>query len=289
MATNPGTNPDVSFSIPAIAEPPVPVTPAFSIPDSYKEKDFVKAHLDKENPMESILSHYESLHTSALAPTTIPGDNATDEDWESFYSKTRPQDTSKYDLAEKLDFPESPEITTQVNNVRADQLPKVKELMHKNGLTAKQAKALAEGFDNMQKETIQKNIASSKAENDKMNAQFNDMMVSLGPDREAAIQSAKEFMYNKIPKEILPAVQALPNEALVAMIATIHHVTKSKLKEDNFTGTPSSVHAYSDPAEARSALHKAQADPAYHNKFDPRHEDVRAKVQKLAAIVFPVK
>jgi hypothetical protein len=290
MSDIPGPE-SISFTAPAVATPEVaPVTPNHDfLPESYRDKEFLKPHLEKENPMEEILKHYEQLH-SKPADSPLPGPGATDEEWENFFSKTRPEKPDAYELPDKLELgDERKYIADQLNDSRQEILPKVKEAMHKYGLTKKQAEGLTKAYDDIQVDYATKQTEKFKAQQKEMDQSFDKLLNTLGPDKNAAVQAGKEFMFDRIPKEILPAVKNLPNEAIVAMVATIHAVTKDKFKEDSFMGVRNSSPVAGDLESARKELTKIQSNPAYTQKFHPEYNDLQVKARKLASIVYPVK
>lgn len=115
--------------------------------------DFAKAHLDtvgKVTELDGKVKDYDGrvipdLNKRLENAVNIPGDSATDEERQAFYSKLgRPETPDKYELDPVTDVP--------VYNEQVDKA--IRDILHKANLSGAQAKPVREAFVNMLRQGI---------------------------------------------------------------------------------------------------------------------------------------
>lgn len=208
----------------------------------------------------------------------IPGEDATDDDWNAVYdSLGRPETAGDYDIGAPEEVPDG-----FVYNAEHEQ--KMRELFHREGLTGKQASAI---WSKIQEETKTNFEGFYAGVNERLAAEHAKLNKEWGAKRnenlELANWVAREFGGEDFVKFL--------NESKIGQEPQFLRVAAAigaKLGEDRQNVQTKSSGALT-PDEAMSKIKAIQGDPkhAYHIKDATGHGEAVGKVEALFQMAFP--
>lgn len=242
--------------------------PADVIPVDFREKGYMKG---VEN-FEQLFKKLDGSQT-LVGERAIPGEGATDEDWDKYYKSTgKPESADKYEFNTETKLPEGTERNPELEG-------KFKELMHRAGISQKQAGVLSKGYDE-----LMVGVLNAKAEADKQaDINFDALGDKVFKDQKTAVlERSKQLIDAHIPEEMKEALSTLPNESLIIMAGVLEGVRAKYINEDAPGGgapTGGAVNMEERRAEARTLMNSE----AYTNQFHKDHETTKAKVNELYA------
>lgn len=235
-----------------------------SLPEEFRAENSLK----DINSLEDLTKSYVHAQKK-LGERVIPGDEASEEEWGSFFGKVRPKDISGYDFGiDEKTLPEKDQkYWTDVRN-----------LFHSAGVSKRQAKLLADGYDKIIIDVAQANAEFAKQQF----ADFNQKALELwGDKKDAKIDLAKKIIAENIPESMSAHLERIDNDSMIILAATINAISDKYIKEDNLlgtqTGSASSVSSLREEAKSLNAeLVKAQ------NANDQRKiSELMPKVQEI--------
>lgn len=255
--------------------PPPTYTPpeldlAQAIPPEYRDKPYFQ----KLQSFEQMVKEFDGLQgLLGRRPTGVPAENATPEEWDTFFSALRPKDPSEYELPE-TEY--SKAHGRDENYVKA-----MTSVLHKAGVNKHQAKIIAEGNDqaimDLRKQAQEKEAADLAARD----AEFDTKLKETFRDKlDSALARNKELIQKHVPAELQPHLANLPNDALLAVTTLLNDIHEKYVKADSFepNGGPTSG---ADPAALQAEGRKLMASDAYKDFRHANHDAVVNKVREI--------
>lgn len=244
---------------------PAPDLPELSalIPADYKDREYLKDIKDVPSLFKKL---DESQKLIGKRPAGIPQDNAKPEEIAAFNKAFGVPDKSE---AYELVVPEKGAMPKEL-------IEGVKGVFHKAGLSAKQAKAVSEGWNALLAE--QAKAAGAAAQQQDVN--FDELATeTFGERKVEALAQSKSLLEKYVPEKFKPMVNELPNDQLIILSAVLDGIRKDYISEDQIPrggGKPAGSFE-SQREEAR----KLMSTDAYRDPFHPDHASTKAKVDRI--------
>lgn len=232
-------------------------TPSFQdmIPEAYKGKEY----LQNVTSFDSLLDQYENAQ-KLIGKKSIPTTESSDEEWNEFYNKLRPETADKYEFTLQDGQEENKEFTS-----------KIKEIFHEAGLSSKQAKLIQEKYDGLLKE-----MGPNQEELDK---EFDDLSKKVfGTRQDEAIKVSKGLLDKYAPEEMKPFISELGNKELVILSSVLDKISSKFISEDKIPGQGGND---TNTTTARERARELMRSDAYKDVFHPEHNSVREKIKNL--------
>lgn len=263
---------------------PAPTPPAVDfpaiVPEAYRDKPYMQN-------IKSIDSLFQQLDNaqSLIGKKTIgvPEATATPEEWDSFFSKIRPENPDGYEL-KTVELPEDKANLQQYfDKVRTPEYEKdLKQLFHKAGLTAKQAEILTSEYDQLilKHDTSLTEMAEAMAAKDKA---FDELTTkAFGDQKDSALLRTKSAIKEFANDALADKLEQMDGDTLAAFAIVVDGLIQKYGKEDSyFTSNPVGSGGSLNPAALRSEAVKLQQDPRYTNPFHPEHSAVKERILSL--------
>jgi len=258
----PGASASVSLPLPPAGTPSPETPPAFALPDAYKDKPYLKG-VDSMDKVFKMLDGAQEL--IGKRPAGIPGPDATPEDKAKFYDALgRPKTSAEYvlDGSDKADQ----EFTSVV-----------KDVFHKHGLSAEQAKGVYADI----------NVALGKAaEKLGLAAQQQDVNFdelankTFGANRDKVLSISKSLLEANVSPSMKEHVAKLSNENLIVLADVLNNINAKYIKQDVAPGgSPTAVGL--TPASVSAKGRELMMSEAYNNPFHPNHAQVVQQVKEI--------
>lgn len=235
------------------------------IPAEYKDKPWIKDVKD----LPGLFKRTDGLLTEmGKRPAGIPEDNAPEEKWTAF--------NKAFGVPEKPeDYKLSPGTTEQPADPKFQE--GIKSVFHKAGVSARQAKVLEAGYNDL----VTAFLKDAKGASEAQDADFEKITNSVFGERKAeALNGAKQLIMAHTPEALKPHIEKLSNENLIILSGVLDAVRQQYISEDAMPRGGSAPMGMSQ--EQRQAKgRELMASKAYQNPFDPEHEKVKAEVQRL--------
>jgi hypothetical protein len=239
--------------------------------DSLKLDVNLKPFVDKEGNLNhaNLLKSYISTKKMVGAKVNIPGENATAEELDEFYSKLGyAKDKTQYELKKG-----------EKSLIQDEFLTKFKDVAHANRVPVKVAQEM---INFLEKETS----SMAQSEQQLSSAQIADNIHGLkeefGKAYDLKVGLARRLLQDTLNDEERkhfsnPQVGSDP-----AIVRTLVKIAEKVYKEDSFKGF-SDGNAVLTPQEANTKIAEIMADKKgpYWNKQDPRHSSTIREVERL--------
>lgn len=276
-------------SIPATSTPAPAPAPAPSvdwneiIPADLRDKEYFKNILKAEDPGSELIKQFDNAQQLiGKKSTTVPGEDAPEEEWNKFLETIRPKSADEYDLKlpelgeDKKELAEYLQSFRDENNIKA-----VKELAHKYGLPKKAFEKFAAEYEAMTVGQLEKTWQEQKAAQEALDKGFEEVFdKSFGKDRSKAEAFGREFIKQHTPENLKPYLEGLPNEMLALAAAWGASVHKRYEGGDTFNA-PSARGG--DSIESVTAeMHKLMSSKSYLDPFAGDHDQVMKEVRELS-------
>jgi hypothetical protein len=250
---------------PAAETPDPGASLAFSIPEAYRDKPYLKG-VDSPEKVFAMLDGAQTL--IGQRPAGIPAPDASPEEWNKFYDAAgRPKTAAEY----TFDMDPSVKVEDKI-------VLKSKEIMHKWGLNPTQAKGVQKDFDLMAMEFAKEKGIQIQQEN----IDFEKLATKIfGTERETVLARGKELLNAFVPAELKGAVAKLSNENLIVLAGVLNGIHAKYIKTDIPGHQPAGAGGANTPDALRSEARTLMASKAYNDPMDPEHENVKKKVDEL--------
>lgn len=259
----------------APANPPQSSNPLLDVefPDGFDEslkneqslKLFIK---DKKfNYPEILKSYVNAQKMIGKDKVVLPGKNATDEDWNTFYNKIGRPEVDKYEVKLK-----------EGQEVDQGFLKKYKEVAHKSGLLPKQAEGLFhwyhEEVEGAQKAVLEQHKQKIEAEQFNLKKEW-----GVGYDKE--VDLAKRALRQFASEEEIAELKESGLTANVKFVKLLNKIGKG-LKEDSFKHESAGNFGVTKEEASRkiSEMYSDKSGP-YMNKQHPGHQLALQEMLKL--------
>ena len=247
-------------------------TSSFSVPEAYASKGWAK-DIKSPDDLWKLTDNAQSL----IGKRAAPAPDAPAEEWTNYMKQLgMPEKPDGYTLSDIEGVPEGMDL--------APFKQQAQELMHKAGLTPRQADALW-------KEYISTELAASskaQADADKIYSELTTKHFGdkLSEDEAVAQEAIKAF----VPEELRAAISKAPSDALVAMQALAANA-KAEIdrikKEYGAEGKLPSGEAApaANIEQTRKELAALRSSPDATDPTSPRYKETRAKIEEMSAAV----
>ena len=250
------------------------------VPESYREKEWVKNTFKSDNPAEALFSQFENAQKILGNPVAaaIPGKDATPEQIEKYHKALGVPDDYKTGYPYEAKWDEADKAYGEA--IEAMRKPEImdglREAAKKLGVTPEQFAGLAKAQDELTLKFGREMIDADLS-------QFESLMdKAFGANKGKVIDDGREMINKLLPgQEWQNQIVGLPNEALVVLAAVTQQLHSQFVKPDSFNpaSTTNATPALSD-ADKQKRIAELQADSAWKNKFDPRYETVNKEWRK---------
>ena len=252
---------------------PVATPPAFTVPDTYKDRPYAKG-IDSPDKLWAMLDGAEKK--LGERPAGIPADTATPEEWQKFWrSMGAPEKPEEY----QLDYGKNADGTLKTAP-DAKWESRVKTLMHKYGISMKNAPAVQKDFDAIVAETMKERGIAEQA----VNAEFDTIAKGVyGAEYDKMVQRVAPLLQEFTHASLKPGLAKLSPEGLAIVSSIVDNMRAKFIKADGAPLTPAGGGGSgAGTADAlRQEARTLMATPAYTNAFDPAHETTKAKINEL--------
>lgn len=233
------------------------------IPDGYKDKPYLKG-IDSQDKLFAMLDGSQNL--LGKRPAGIPAADAPQVEWDKFYETMRPKTPAEYTF--ELD-----------PTVKVDEkmVGRTKEIMHKYGLSAVQAKGIQKDFDAMAIEIAkEKGIQLQQQDTD-----FDKLATQVfGAEREQAIARGKQMLDQFVPAALKGEVAKLSNESLMVLAGVLNGVHAKYIKTDGAPITPPGGTAET-PDTLRARARELMVQQGKLNPIDPNYDLLQKQINEI--------
>jgi hypothetical protein len=244
------------------------------IDDSLKSEPSLKLFIkDKKfNYPEILKSYVNAQKMIGKDKVVLPGKNATDDDWNTFYNKVGRPDLEKYEVKLK----EGQEVDETF-------LKKYKEISHKSGLLPKQAESLFhwyhEEVEGAQKAVLEEHKQKADSE---MFALKKDWGVGFDKEIDLAKRALRQFASQE-------EIETLKESGLTSNVKFVRLMNKigKGLKEDSFSHESAGNFGVTkeEASNKISAMYADRTGP-YMNKQHPGHKQALQEMLKLNEVLY---
>lgn len=161
------------------------------------------------------------------------------------------------------------------------------DMFHKLKLSKEQISGVIKGLQAYGTKEMEASIAAETAAEEKLNAEFEDLSAKTFGDRQdVVLETTRKFIAKYAPAGFKEKLKEAPNEVLITMASVIDGIVKDYVNEDDIAGLSTSTKPTALTKQAAyDEMVKLYADPAAKNAFDPRHNEVMARMKELSKLV----
>lgn len=254
----------------------------FSVPEAYQNRGWVEK-IKSPDDLWKTLDNAQSM--LGKRPAGIPAHDAPAEEWEKFYSVSRPESPDKYELSDIDNMPEGVDL--------ADTKTKAQQIMHKAGLTPKQANDLWREYMSGELDTLNQTKEQQAAKQAELDKEFDDLTKKhFGDDFESVQKVAHEMVSQYVPEELRGAYAELSDnpKALAAFAAAMkgaHDEIAKVKKEYGAEGqiTTGDQAASESIEEIRKELAGLRTSVEARDPFHADHKKTTARIAELSSKV----
>ncbi len=265
------------------AEQPSQPSNSFAVPDAYKDRGYV----EKIKSTDDLWKAYDNSQSLlGKRPAGIPANDAPQAEWDKFYQAAgRPESPDKYALPEIEGLPEGIDLTETKQSAM--------QLMHKAGLTQKQAEALWKDYVGLEMGALEKHKTTSEQQKKALDAEFDTITKEhFGGDFEAAQKITTEMVSKYVPEALRASFSDLGDNpkalAAVAALAKSAHAEIERVKKEYGAEgkiTSGEQAAAQDIMAVRKELAALRTSKEARDFLDPKHKETMARIQELGGIV----
>ena len=193
----------------------------------YADKGFMR-ELDSPSKM---FEKIDNLETLIGKKSFVPGEGATDKDWDDYRSRIGIQNKDIYNLSTES-------LPDNLKNFHSGDFgDKVKQIFYDAGLTPHQAKIINEKYDKLMFET-HGDMLNKIAEREKQLQISDEEFESLanqawGNDRENVQKVAKSLISAHTPENVKPYLESMSNKDLIIMASVLKGVSDKYISQDD--------------------------------------------------------
>lgn len=203
-----------------------PVSDGFSVPEEYREADWSK-NIKSYDDLWKMNANAQSL--IGQKTIGIPDEKSGDDEWNEFYSKTRPAKAEDYAL-----------------ELEGDDKQMFENLFYENGINARQASALIKGY----KESVEKAKAplfSKEGFQQEMSGRF-------GEKYDDKVKSVSDFIIREAAEADKAVLDKMPNNVLGIVYSLIDRIQTRYAVSDSDAGKAGGGKASAAPDWVNYAL-----------------------------------
>lgn len=255
---------------------------SFSVPEAYQSKGWAEK-IKSIDDVWKTLDNTQSL--LGKRPAGIPSNDAPQEEWDKFYQVARPESPDKYTLPDIEGLPEGVDLSSQKKTAM--------ELMHKAGLTNKQAADLWKEFMGTEIKAAGEAKTSYETKQKELDAEFDKLTKEVfGGDFENISKSAISFANEIVPESLRDAPSAIAdNPKALAYIAALAKGAQDKIaaiqKEYGAEGKITSGNQAASVSidDVRKELAALRTSKEARDPFSPDYQKTLNRIQELSGTV----
>lgn len=222
--------------------PPTDGQKAFEnlIPDDYRNKAYIQNLLKNDDPTTELFKQFDGLQSKlGQRVEGVPKDDASQEEWDKFYNSLgRPEAPDKYEFQRPEISDEDKPYAEALNSMRDEAFEgKIKELFHKNGISAKQAAALSAGYEQLFMEANKEQVAALMEQQKAQDEGFAKLAEETwGKDTDRNLERANKIINEFGSDKFKAAREAATNEQLIFLADVVLNMHDKLAGEDKMTG-----------------------------------------------------
>lgn len=237
------------------------------ISDEYKSSKSLEPYKD----LNGLVKSHIELNKTMGSSIRVPGEEATPEELEKFYSKLgRPEAADKYEFSDLGDMPEGLNISDERTN-------EFKEIAHKLGLTAKQANELRTYYTNQEIEQYKQGYVSEEQQEQDFISKGKEM---FGDKYDAIMQNTSKLIAENLPEEQRDVLNKLDNEQLLTVSKILNNINGKFMKPDTISSNYRPADTVQDQKNTLQSLREKQKTI---DVFHPEYETIQSKIKELYA------
>lgn len=251
-----------------------PVVSDFNFRDHLSDEFKTNKTLEQYKDLNGLAKSHIELNKMMGSSVRIPGEDATEEDLNKFYTKLgRPETSEKYELQNPKELPEGFEI-------QEEGVKEFKELAFKLGLSNKQADELRSFYVNKAVENYNSNIVDTQ----KIEEEFIQKGKEVYGDKyDAMMQNASKMISENLTEEQKAGLDKLDNESLLNVAVLLNNIHSKFFKPDTIQNNYSQANTQEDMKKELSELVKKRNEMSINDKFNPELPTIEKKVNELYA------
>lgn len=237
-----------------------------AIPPEYRDKPYFQ----KLESFEQMVKEFDGLQGLLGKPrAAVPGENATPEELESFFSGLRPKEATEYE------FPETEFSKAQGRDEAYT--TEMAKAFHKVGIHKHQAAELVQMNDAVLAQMAERQKEAAVQRDQEFDTRLKD---TFKENTNAVLARNKEIIQKHVPEDLRESLMNLPNDALLAVTTMLDDIHKKYIAPDNFNPQGGSA-AGPDAATLSAEGRKIMASEAYKDFRNPGHEEAKQRVSDL--------
>lgn len=257
---------------------PVDQTNSFTIPESYKDRGWAEK-IKSPDDLWKTLDNAQSL--IGKRPAGIPSQDASDDEWSQFYKAMGRPDEPKYDFTDPEGLPDG--FDTSSFKEQAAQI------LHKAGLTPKQANAVYNEYLKLELEGAGKSQEAKAAEQAELDAKYEALTKEhFGDDAEKYENLLKDDFSKHVPqslKETFAKLADMPDVLTALMAYTkgkqseIDRIKKEYGQEGSITtGSQASTQSIDEIRRELASLRTSKEGRDFTN---PKYKETQERISAL--------
>jgi hypothetical protein len=255
------------------------------VPDTYKEKEWVKNLSKTEDPTSEFFKQFE--HAQSLIGSrqglAVPGEGATPEQVKAFHKALGvPDDVKAYEAKAPEWAPEDKPLADSLASMRP---PGFMEALKKSameaGINPKQFQKVFADHEKLALTMLKNNEAARKQLETTKDTKFSEMVSSIhGQETSQVLDRGKKLVESLLDPRYIPAFKRADPETVALLAGAMDGVYKKFYTEDSFStgiGTSSPV---AQGMQARAELFKLATKLSQMNQMDPNYDKLQRQVNE---------
>lgn len=259
-----------------------------SVPEGYKQKEWVQNIMKSENPTENFFKAHENALSmiGKSGALTAPGEGATEEQIKSWHKAIGvPDDVKGYDYTAPAWSDADKELGQMLEKSRPKGfIEDIKEEARKAGIPPKAFAQLASAYDQKWLAANRELAEQTYKANLELNQDFDQVTTRLfGERKDAVLKQGREYIEKKVPPEMRPILMNSDNNTLAMFAALIDQEHRNNIAEGpSFSTKDGSVGAGPrNLTELQNAMTVEMSKPEFRNFRLPGHDNVVKRVAEL--------
>lgn len=243
-------------------------------------KDYAgKGFMQELDSPTKMFEKIDNLETLIGKKSFVPGEGATDKDWDDYRNRIGVQNKDVYNIS-------TDNLPDNIKNYHAGDFgDKVKQIFYDAGLTPQQAKIINEKYDKLMIDThgeMLNKIAEREKQLNISDEEFESLAnQTWGNDRENVQKVAKALINAHTPDNIKPYLQNMSNKDLIIMASVLKGVSDKYISQDDLKSLKGEGAGSSE--SIRAEAQKELAKLASMSPFDKGYAEQQEKVNNLYA------
>ena len=252
-----------------------------SVPQEYRDKEFVKNIARSDNPNLEVFKKIENLQSLVgKRGPEVPGADATPEQIATFNKAWGvPETPDAYDLSVEWGDADK-EIGQKISENRDPEFMKhMKGVFLKANMNKVQAKQVVAEFERYTLDRAKKQAASAPEEMEKQNKEFDRITLQkFGTDAQNVLNVGRGMIGALADKDEKEAFMTFDNKQAVALASFLKRINDKYIREDGFTAASQTTTSKEDLEKERYEL---MASEAFNKPMHKDHDKVKARVAQL--------